>query len=328
MRGRLLRRLLRGRFIAGLRGRIVSQRNLAGNLRLRPRGTLGGSQSGRTDSPRFDGAVLEGIADNIGGNLATLGALKGLDHILNGLGIKVRQIEVHIVQNIVHLNMHLHGCSDHSAEELRDIGRVCGTTERHHGFSARAVPASGEILLEENHLDILLIRDTGWLQISDCDAIDLDGAGRLAKGMYDFSILEVKSCPLLNLPEAVIQVSIGNAAAGLVLHLNHENRIHIGVVLLLTILRPVLPFLLPVISGSLQHGHILASGGILRIGDDNSVLQQTGCPNIVGGHDDLLDGRLCPGHQIVETLRRSGHAKHDGNGSQTVFPAALEEPRQ
>ena len=95
--------------------------------------------------------------------------------------------------------------------------------------------------------------------------------------------------------------------------------------LLLTILRPVLPFLLPVISGSLQHGHILASGGILRIGDDDSVFQQTGCPNIVGGHDDLLDGRLCPGHQIVETLRRSGHAKHDGNGSQTVFSAALEE---
>ena len=325
MRGRLLRRLLRGRFIAGLRGRAVSQRHLAGNLLLRPRGTLGGSRSGRTDSPRFDGAVLEGVADNIGGNLTALGALKRLDHILNGLGIKVRQIEVHIVQNIVHLNMHLHGCSDHSAEELRDIGRVCSTTERHHGFSARAVPASGEILLEENHLDILLFRDAGWLQISDCDAIDLDAAGRLAKGMYDFSILEVKSCPLLNLPEAVIQVSIGNAAAGLVLHLNHENRIHIGVVLLLTILRPVLPFLLPVISGSLQHGHILASGGILRIGDDDSVLQQTGCPNIVGGHDDLLDGRLCPGHQIVETLRRSGHAKHDGNGSQTVFPAALEE---
>ena len=84
----------------------------------------------------------------------------------------------------------------------------------------------------------------------------------------------------------------------------------------------MLPFLLPVISGSLQHGHILSSGGILRIGDDDSVFQQTGCPNIVGGHDDLLDGRLCPGHQIVETLRRSGHAKH---GSQTVFSAALEE---
>ena len=325
MRGCLLRRLLRGRFIAGLRGRAVSQRHLAGNLLLRPRGTLGGSWSGRTDSPRFDGAVLEGVADNIGWNLTALGALKRLDHILNGLGIKVRQIKVHVVQDIVHLNMHLHGCSDHSAEQLRDIGRVRSTTERHHGFSARAVPASGEILLEENHLDIFLVCNAGWLQISYCDSIDLDGAGRLAEGMYDFSILETEACPLLNLPEAVIQVSIGNAAAGLVLHLNHENRIHIGVVLLLTILRPVLPFLLPVISGSLQHGHILASGGILRIGDDDSVFQQTGCPNIVGGHDDLLDGRLCPGHQIVETLRRSGHAKHDGNGSQTVFPAALEE---
>ena len=221
--------------------------------------------------------------------------------------------------------MHLHGCSDHSAEQLRDIGRVCGTTERHHGFSARAVPAGGEVLLEENHLDVLLIRNAGRLQISDRNAIDLDGAGRLAEGMYDFTLLETEACPLLNLPEAVIQVSIGNAAAGLVLYLNHENRIHICVVLLLAILRPVLPFLLPVIGSSLQHGHILASRGILRIGDDDSVLQQTGGPHVVGGHDDFLDGRLCPGHQIVEALRRSGHAKHDRNGSQTVFPAALEE---
>ena len=221
--------------------------------------------------------------------------------------------------------MHLHGRSDHSAEELRDIGRVCGTTERHHGFSARAVPASGEVLLEENHLDVLLVRNTGRLQISDRNAIDLDGAGRLAEGMYDFSVLETEACPLLNLPEAVIQIGVRDAAAGLVLHLNHENRIHIGVVLFLTILIPVLPFLFPVISSSLQHGHILASRGILRIGDDDSVLQQTGGPNIVGGHDDLLDGRLCPGHQIVETLRRSGHAKHDRNRSQTVFSAALEE---
>ena len=95
--------------------------------------------------------------------------------------------------------------------------------------------------------------------------------------------------------------------------------------LLLTILRPVLPFLFPVISSSLQHGHILASRGILRIGDDDSVFQQTGGPHIIGGDDNLLDGRLCPGYQIVEALRRSGHAKHDGNGSQTVFSAALEE---
>lgn len=198
---------------------------------------------------------------------------KGLDHILNGLGIKVRQIEVHVVQDIVHLNMHLHGCSDHSAEQLRDIGRVRSTTERHHGFSARAIPAGGEVLLEENHLDVLLVRNTGRLQISDRDTIDLDGAGRLSEGMHNFSVLETESCPLLNLPEAVIQIGIGDAAAGLVLHLNHEHRIHVGVVLLLTILRPVLPFLLPVIGSSLQHSHILASRGILRIGDDDSVLQ-------------------------------------------------------
>ena len=87
----------------------------------------------------------------------------------------------------------------------------------------------------------------------------------------------------------------------------------------------MLPLLLPVIGSSLQHGHILASGGILRIGDNDSVLQQARGPNIVGGHDDLLDGRFCPGHQIIEALRRSSHAKHDRNRSQTVFPTALEE---
>ena len=204
MRGRLLRRLLRGRFIAGLRGRAVSQRHLAGNLRLRPRGTLGGSRSGRPDSPRFNGTVLKGVADNIGRNLTALGTLKCFDHILNGLGIKVRQVEVHVVQNIVHLNMHLHGRSDHSAKELCNISRVCSTTERHHGFSTGAVPTGRQIFLEENYLDIFLVCNAGWLQISYCDSIDLDGAGCLAKGMYDLSVLKAEACPLLNLPEAVI----------------------------------------------------------------------------------------------------------------------------
>ena len=294
-------------------------------MQSRPCGSLSRSRFGRADSPCFNGAVLEGITDNIGGNLTALATLKGIDYILNGLGIKVRQIEVHVVQNIVHLNMHLHRRSDHSAEELCNIGCICGTTERHHGFSTRAVPACGEVLFKENHLDVLLIRNTGRLQISDRDAIDLDGAGRLAEGMYNFSVLKTGACPLFNLPEAVIQIGVGDTAAGLVLHLNHEYGIHIGVVLLLTILRPMLPLLLPVIGSSLQYGHVFASRGILRIGNDDSVLQQTGGPNIVGRHDDLLDGRLCPRHKIVESLRRSGHAKHDRNGSQTVFTTALEE---
>ena len=95
--------------------------------------------------------------------------------------------------------------------------------------------------------------------------------------------------------------------------------------LLLTILRPVLPFLLPVIGRSLQHGHILAPGRILRIGDNDSVLQQTGSPNIVSGYDDLLDGRFRSSHQIIETFRCSGYANYNRDRSKAVFSTAFEK---
>ena len=99
MRGRLLRRLLRGRFVAGLKGRAVSPRNLAGNLRLRPRGTLGRNRSGWTNSPGFNGAIFEGVSDNVGRDLSALGALEGLDHILYCLGDQGLNV---IAQNSYH----------------------------------------------------------------------------------------------------------------------------------------------------------------------------------------------------------------------------------
>lgn len=106
--------------------------------------------------------------------------------------------------------------------------------------------------------------------------------------MYDLTKLKTFAGALLYLLQAIVQVRGGELISAAVLHLYDENRIHIGIVLLVAILRPVLPFLLPVIRCSLKNRHIIIDG--IRICDDDSILQQTRSTNFVCGRYDIMGG--------------------------------------
>ena len=96
----------------------------------------------------------------------------------------------------------------------------------------------------------------------------------LTKGMYDLMLREAPAGAGLDLGKAVVQISIGNGLARAALHLDHEHGIDLGIMLLRAVLIPVEALILPFISGSLQHGHIVPARSILRVSDNDAVFQK------------------------------------------------------
>ena len=97
----------------------------------------------RMDRPTGILAVIQILALNDRGDLAALGALQLVNDRCNGGLIEIGQIQVNVVQRLVHKDMGLQRRSDHAAKELRNIGGVLGPTEGHHGFGAGTIPAGG-----------------------------------------------------------------------------------------------------------------------------------------------------------------------------------------
>ena len=73
-------------------------------------------------------------------NFAALTTLERFHNILDGIFIEVRQKEMDIVQNIIHLNVHLHRGPHHAPKKLRNIGRIAGMLKGHHRFRTGTIP--------------------------------------------------------------------------------------------------------------------------------------------------------------------------------------------
>ena len=148
---------------------------------------------------RFKALSGKRLSVNIGRDISAFRALQGFHNILDGIFIEVRQIEMDIIQDIVHLNMHLHRRPDHSAKELGDIGRVIRMLERHHRLCPRTIPTCGQIFFEEHDTDISVICYTGRLLIANFKSV-YGKRGRCAsEGMYHLTVFQLETCPLLDL---------------------------------------------------------------------------------------------------------------------------------
>ena len=93
--------------------------------------------------------------------------------------------------------------------------------------------------------------------------------------------------------------------------------------LLVAILVPVIPFAFPFIRSSLQHGHIVAS--MLRICNDDPILQQAGSADFICCRFHIVCGRLNALCQPVEALRSRSHANHYRHWRQIVRVRAFQE---
>ena len=178
---------------------------------------------------------------------------------------------MHVVQNVVHLNMHLHRRSYHSTEKLRNICGVVSVLKGHHGLCSWAIPASRKILFEEYHADISILSNIGWLLVAHIEPIDSQCCCRTAEGMNHLSAFHLESGSFLNLCNAVVQICIRQGITGSIQNLNDQDRVYIGVVLFEAILRPMLPLFFPIIRSSLQNGHIIIDRAFFRIGNNNPI---------------------------------------------------------
>ena len=77
---------------------------------------------------------------DVGWNFTALTTLECLYNILDGIFIEVRQKEMDIVQNVIHLNVHLHRGPHHAPKKLRNIGRIAGMLKGHHRFRTGTIP--------------------------------------------------------------------------------------------------------------------------------------------------------------------------------------------
>ena len=66
-------------------------------------------------------AVIQVFPFNDRGNLAALGALQFINDLGNGGLVEIRQIQMNVVQRLVHQDMGLKRRSDHAAKELCNI---------------------------------------------------------------------------------------------------------------------------------------------------------------------------------------------------------------
>ena len=214
--------------------------------------------------------------------------------------------------------------SDHAAKELRNIGGVLGTPEGHHGFRAGAVPAGGQVFLEEHDADAPILGNGLRLHMMHGQPVQRQIAG-LTKGVYDLMLRKAPARAGLDLGKAIVQIGIGNGLARAALHLDHKHGIDLGVVLLRAVLIPMEALILPFIGGSLQHGHIVPSRSILRVSDNDAVFQKTGRAHLRRGNDRLVDRRSCPLNQRIEPLRRGGHADDHRDRRELIGGASLNE---
>ena len=121
---------------------------------------------------------------------------------------------MHIIQDIIDLNMHLHRSSDHASKELGDIGCVIRVFKRHHGLCPWAIPSCGQVLFKEHDTDISVICDTGRFLITYFKPVYRKGGICSSEGMDYLTVFQLESGPFLNLCDAIIQIGIGQLASG------------------------------------------------------------------------------------------------------------------
>ena len=108
-----------------------------------------------------------------------------------------------IIQHFIYCDVHLHRRSDHSAEQLCNVGGVAGVLERHHSFCPWAVPPSGKILLEKYYTDIPVLGDIRGFHIAHIQPA-YRNCLLFTERMYNLSGIEPKTSTLLDFLQAVL----------------------------------------------------------------------------------------------------------------------------
>ena len=230
---------------------------------------------------------------------------------------------MYVVQRFIHVDVLLGRCTHHSAEKLRNIRIIHRTAEGHHGLCSGAVPASGKCFFEENNFDPLVISDATRFTVRNIQSADLQCGSTFTECMDDLSFEESVTKAFFDDPKAFVQISCGDLVPAAVLHLHDKDRINLSIMLLIAILVPVIALVLPFVCGRLQHRHIIS--GVLRVCNDDPILQQAGSADFICCRFHIVCGRLNALCQPVEALRCGRHTDDHRHGRQTIRVRAFQE---
>ena len=98
--------------------------------------------------------------------------------------------------------------------------------------------------------------------------------GSLSERMNDLMFRESCACPCFNAGEAFSYFRCRGAVVTAVFDLNDQHRANLLRVLCFTVVIPMLTFIFPLIGCRLENHHIV-NGVLLRVSDDDPVLQKT-----------------------------------------------------
>ena len=221
--------------------------------------------------------------------------------------------------------MTLKRCANHTSEQLRNIGCVFCTSEGHHSFCTRAVPASGQIFLKKNNTNAAIFCDLGWLDMRHGQSVNRQCARR-AESMHNFIFLEAIAHTLFDFRNYIIQISVRYFRTGTSADLDNKHRVYIGIMLLIGILIPVLTLILPFVCCSLENSHVPVFDWIFRISDYNTIFQQSRLANLSRGNNNLMQCRVCSlSYKGIKTLGSRAHSDDDRNGRQILLAASLDK---
>ena len=143
--------------------------------------------------------------------------------------------------------------------------------ERHHGFRSRAVPACGQVFLEQHDLNAFIRRNVGRLYIVYRQAAEVQGRGR-TKGVDDFIFVECPSQAFFDFCDYILQIGGGSVFSASGQYLHDKDRIYLRIMLLITILIPMGAFGDPFVRGRLQNCHIIMLFRVFWVSDNDTVL--------------------------------------------------------
>ena len=95
--------------------------------------------------------------------------------------------------------------------------------------------------------------------------------------------------------------------------------------LFVAILIPVIPLILPFISRCLKDSHILISSIIFRIGNHDTIFQQSGSSDFISCHNDILCIRCNTLYQCIESCRCCGHSDNYRHGFNAILRTSFQE---
>ena len=210
--------------------------------------------------------------------------------------------------------MTLKRCANHTSEQLRNIGCVFRTSEGHHSFCTRAVPASGQIFLKKNNTNAAIFCDLRWLDMRHGQSVNRQCARR-TEGMHDFVFLEAIAHTFFDFRNYIVQIGVRYFRTGTCANLNDKHRVYIGIMLLISILIPVLALILPFVCCSLKNSHVTVFDWILRISDYNTIFKQSRLANLGRGNNNLMQRRVCClSYKGIKTFGGRAHSDDDRNG--------------